>query len=210
MASLKAQQSITNTLPNKLPAKFLKQITNDLSPDRKLGHSVFGTVYMGILPEGEIIAVKKLAENSPVAPGKSFDTEVTNLMALQHENIVELVGYCHEAQKDVVYHNGRYVIVDIIESFLWYKYLPKGTLDKYIYAGTSISNWDTRFKIIKGVCKGLQFLHNKPDGALIHMNILPTSIWLDDNWVPKIADFGLARLFGQEQTRMNTINVIGQ
>lgn len=80
-----------------------------------------------------MIAVKRLDENAPVPSGITFETEVTNLMALKHENIVELVHYCHEAQKRVVQHNGRYVIVDIIERCLCYKYLPKGSLDKYLY-----------------------------------------------------------------------------
>ncbi|KAK8447551.1 hypothetical protein SEVIR_8G091200v4 [Setaria viridis] len=163
----------------------------------------------GVLPEGGTIAVKRLAENAPVAPGKTFDTEVTNLMVLQHDNIVQLVGYCHEAQKKVVQHNGRYVIVDMVESCLCYKYLPNGTLDKYLYADTRSINWDTQFQIVKGICQGLHFLHKELDGPLIHMNLVPNSIWLDDNWVPKIADFGLSRLFGQEQTRMYTVNVKG-
>ncbi|WVZ53247.1 hypothetical protein U9M48_004218 [Paspalum notatum var. saurae] len=188
----------------------MKEITGDFASDRVLGSSVFGTVYKGVLPEGGVIAVKRLAENAPVAPGKTFDTEVTNLMALVHENIVELVGFCHESQKKVVQHNGRYVIVDVIESCLCYKYLPNGSLDKHIYADTGVlTNWDTRFKIIKGICQGLHFLHKELDGPLIHMNLVPNSIWLDDNWVPKIADFGLSRLFGQEQTRMYTVNVKG-
>jgi len=91
-------------------------------------------VKQGVLPEGgRMIAVKRLAENAPVPAGITFETEVTNLMALKHENIVELVHYCHESQKKVVQHNGRYVIVDVIESCLCYKYLPKLSLDKYVY-----------------------------------------------------------------------------
>jgi disease resistance protein RPM1 len=112
----------------------MKEITNDFSPDQELGRSIFGTVYKGVLPEGGgMIAVKRLTENVAVPLGISFTTEVTNLMALQHDNIVELVHYCHEAQKKVVQNNGRYVIVDVTESCLCYKYLPKGSLDKYIY-----------------------------------------------------------------------------
>jgi len=78
-------------------------------------------------------------------------------------------------------------------------------------ADISSIDWDTRFKIIKGICQGLHFLHNNKelDGSLVHMNLVPNSIWLDDNWVPKIADFGLSRLFGKEQTRMYTVNVKG-
>ncbi|CAL4984999.1 unnamed protein product [Urochloa decumbens] len=211
-----SQQSLASTLPRALPATFMKEITNDFSTDQELGRSVFGTVYKGVLPEGGgMIAVKRLAENEPVPFGITFETEVTNLMALKHENIVELVHYCHEAQKKVVQHNGRYVIVDVTESCLCYKYLPNGSLDKHLYADTSsMINWDTRFKIIKGISQGLHFLHKDLNldmerGPLIHMNLVPNSIWLDDNWVPKIADFGLSRLFGKEQTRMYTVNVKG-
>ncbi|CAO2152399.1 unnamed protein product [Urochloa humidicola] len=208
------QQSLASTLPKALPATFMKEITNDFSTDQELGRSVFGTVYKGVLPEGggSMIAVKRLAENAPVPLGITFETEVTNLMALKHENIVELVHYCHEAQKKVVQHNGRYVIVDVTESCLCYKYLPNGSLDKHLYADAPTINWDTRFKIIKGICHGLHFLHKDLDterGPLVHMNLVSNSIWLDDNWVPKIADFGLSRLFGKEQTRMYTVNVKG-
>ncbi|CAL4994145.1 unnamed protein product [Urochloa decumbens] len=209
MSSLQSQQSLASTLPTNLPATFMKEITGDFAPERELGRSVFGIVYMGVLPEGDrLIAVKRLAENSSVSAGKTFETEVTNLMALKHENVVELVSFCHESQKKVVQHNGRYVIVDVIESCLCYKYLPNGSLDKHLYDTTPI-NWYTRFNIIKGICQGLHFLHKELDGPLVHMNLVPSSIWLDDNWVPKIADFGLSRLFGQEQTRMYTVNVKG-
>jgi len=90
-------------------------------------------IKQGVLPEGgRMIAVKRLAENAPVPSGMTFETEVTNLMALKHQNIVELVHYCHEAQKKVVQHNGRYVIVEMTEICLCYEYLPKGSLDKYL------------------------------------------------------------------------------
>ncbi|KAG0529427.1 hypothetical protein BDA96_05G097600 [Sorghum bicolor] len=212
MANLQSQPSLASTLPTNLPVTFMKEITSDFSVERILGQSVFGKVYQGVLPEGgRMIAVKRLAENAPVPSGITFETEVTNLMALKHQNIVELVHYCHESQKKVVQHNGRYVIVDVIESCLCYRYLPKGSLDNYLLYDTATSiNWDIRFKIVKGICQGLHFLHKElVCGPLIHMNLVPNSIWLDDNWVPKIADFGLSRLFGKEQTRMYTVNVKG-
>ncbi|GJN34809.1 hypothetical protein PR202_gb23505 [Eleusine coracana subsp. coracana] len=131
-------------------------------------------------------------------------------MAIRHENIVELVGFCHEERSDVMSHNRRYVIVDIKDYLLCYEYLPKGSLDRHLYAKTLVIDWDTRWKIITGICHGLHFLHQRPEGPLIHMNLEPSSIWFDDNWVPKIANFGLSRIFGQEQTRMHTINVVGR
>ncbi|KAK3146819.1 hypothetical protein QOZ80_3BG0272570 [Eleusine coracana subsp. coracana] len=206
--SIENQQNLTSTLPKVLPINFLNEITNNFTSEI-LGSSVFGTVYKGTLPEGGVIAVKMLSDNSPVAHGIIFATEVTNLMAHQHKNIVELVGSSCATQQKVKLHNGRYVIVDMTEKFLCYKYLPLGTLDKHLDDEAKTIDWNTRFNIIKGICQGLHFLHIEA-GPLIHMNLLPSSIWLDNDWVPKIADFGLARLFGQEQTRMNTINVMGK
>ena len=87
----------------------------------------------GVLPDGGMGAcVKRLAEDAPVAPGTTFDNEVANLMALKHDNVVQLVGFCHEPQKKVIEHSGRYIIVDVVESLLYYEYVPNENLDKYI------------------------------------------------------------------------------
>lgn len=74
------------------------------------------------------------------------------------------------------------------------------------FLGVSRIGWATCFKIIKGICQGLHFLHKE---MVVHMNLFPDNILLDDNMVPKIAEFGLSRLFGEEQTRMFTQNVVG-
>ncbi|AQK58508.1 putative protein kinase superfamily protein isoform X1 [Zea mays] len=200
---------LLSTLPKQLPSDFLKEITDGFSADRKLGQGGFGTVYKGFLQDGQAIAVKKLSDNSPVATEKQFKNEVGNLMAIQHENIVRLYGYCHELQKKVIEHNGRYILVDVVQSMLCYEYAPKGSLDKCIFDISSRPNWATCFKIIKGICQGLYFLHKGMDRPIVHLDLQPANILLDDNMVPKIADFGLSRLFGEEQTRINTINVVG-
>ncbi|XP_066335310.1 cysteine-rich receptor-like protein kinase 29 [Miscanthus floridulus] len=208
-ASGDGKPSLLSTLPKQLPADFLKEITKGFSAERKLGQGAFGTVYMGFLQDGQAIAVKKLSDNSPVATDNQFKNEVGNLMAIQHENIVRLYGYCHEAHKKVIEHNGRYILVDVVESMLCYEYAPNGNLAKFIFDMSSRPPWATCFKIIKGICQGLYFLHKGTDRPIVHLDLQPANILLDDNMVPKIADFGLSRLFGEEQTRINTINVVG-
>ncbi|XBI24484.1 hypothetical protein VPH35_049581 [Triticum aestivum] len=195
------QPSVLSTLPKDLPLDFLKTITDQFSQ----------SVYSGIAPDGQKIAVKKLAENTPIARDKVFTNEVHNIMALQlhHENVVKLVGYCHEAQKKVVQNNGRYIVADIVESLFCYEYLPHGNLQKNLLEVSNVKyvmDWDTRFKIIKGICQGLAFLHNT---NIVHMDLKHENILLDGKMTPKIADFGLSRLFGQEQTRMRIQNVVG-
>ncbi|GJN28093.1 hypothetical protein PR202_gb16176 [Eleusine coracana subsp. coracana] len=91
-------------------------------------------IEQGIVPESsEVIAVKKLSENSPLSRDKAFENEVLNIMALKHENIVKLIGYCHEAQRKVVENNGRYVVADIVECLLCYEYLPNGSVHKNLF-----------------------------------------------------------------------------
>ncbi|KAI4997729.1 hypothetical protein ZWY2020_053071 [Hordeum vulgare] len=198
--------TVLSTLPKELPLDFLRTITDQFADKCILGTGAFGTVYTGVMPDNQRIAVKKLAESAPVARDKAFTNEVQNIMALRHKNVVKLVGYCHEGQKKVVQNNGRYIVADVYESLLCYEYLPVGSLQKNLFDKPINMAWDTRFKIIKGICDGLLFLQRIP---IIHMDLKPQNILLDDNMTPKIADFGLSRLFGQEQTRANTQNVVG-
>ncbi|XP_044327201.1 cysteine-rich receptor-like protein kinase 26 [Triticum aestivum] len=168
-----ATQGVTlETLPNKVPLDFLKKITSNFSKELQLGEGAFGEVYKGILDSGELVAVKKLAENSPVPRETIFDNELQNIMVLEHENIVKLVAFCREAQNRLVQSNGRHIIAEIIETLLCYEYLPKGGLDKSLVGEFSSIEWDIRFKIIKGICQGWQ--HDTEDCRLwILQNIWP-------------------------------------
>ncbi|KAM0904997.1 hypothetical protein ACQ4PT_017640 [Festuca glaucescens] len=157
------------------------------------------------MPDGQMIAVKKLVENAPIAHDKAFKNEVQNIMAVQNENVVKLVGYCYEGQKKVVQNNGRYIVADVLEISLCYEYLTMGSLQKNLFGSNNMA-WDIRFKIIKGICNGLLFLHRIP---IIHMDLKPKNILLDRDMIPKITDFGLSRLFGKERTRERTQTVVG-
>jgi disease resistance protein RPM1 len=88
---------------------------------------------------GVAIVVKRLKEDSPVAREKAFNKEVEHIMALQHENLAKLVGFCREVQAKVVRSNGKYTVADHSETLLCYEYLPGGSLDKYIFGKYCIS-----------------------------------------------------------------------
>jgi serine/threonine protein kinase len=80
-----------------------------------------------------VIAVKKLQENAPMPADKTFKKEVQNIMALKHENIVQIVGYCSETSKKLVQFDKRYIQADIIESLICYEYLPNGSLKENLF-----------------------------------------------------------------------------
>lgn len=166
-------------------------------------------VKQGVLPNGELVAVKKLLDSvTAVNQDKQFQSEAGILIDLNHMNIVKLIGYCYEIRKEVVENNRKFFFVETPKKLLCYEYLPTGSLDKYIYGESSELKWDMRFKIIEGICQGLKFLHELKR-PIIHLDLKPGNVLLDDNMMPKIADFGLSRLLGEEQTRTRTLTVVG-
>ncbi|VAH24518.1 unnamed protein product [Triticum turgidum subsp. durum] len=196
------------SLPSELPLDFLNKITKNFSKDLQLREDASESVYMGILDGGEVVVVKKLAENSPVPCEKKFANEVQNIMGLEHENIVKMVAYCREPNNKLVQINERYITAEITDTLLCHEYLPQGSLDKNLFGESSIIDWGTRFKIIKGICKGVHFLHTLPR-PILHLGLKPQNILLDVNMAPKIADFGFSRIFGIDHTRKITRSVVG-
>ncbi|XP_010274747.1 PREDICTED: putative receptor-like protein kinase At4g00960 [Nelumbo nucifera] len=163
--------------------------TRDFHPDNKLGQGGFGPVYRGKLGDGREIAVKKLSQSSNQGK-KEFMNEAKLLARVQHRNVVNLLGYCtHGAEKILVY-----------------EYLPRESLDKFIFDAERKKelDWKRRFDIISGVARGLLYLHEDSPSPIIHRDIKASNILLDEKWVPKIADFGMARLFPEDQTHVNT------
>lgn len=206
--SLEDNSQILSAFPREPKLEFLKNITKDFSSERVIGHGVFGVVYKGILQNGQLVAVKKLVQTSGVHD-RRFQNEAGNLQFLEHRNIVKLLGSCYQVEKKLVERNNKHFLADVPEKFLCYEYLSNGSLDNYIYDESSRIDWTMRFKIILGICNGLHFLHEERSEAIVHLNLKPSNIMLGDDMVPKIADFGLSRLFGEEQTRTLTKNVVG-
>ncbi|XP_022991503.1 cysteine-rich receptor-like protein kinase 10 [Cucurbita maxima] len=172
-----------------IPFQTLAQATNNFHPNHKLGEGGFGPVYKGKLKDGRVIAVKKLSHHSKQGR-REFMSEAKLLGGVQHRNVVALLGYCvHGSEKLLVY---EYVSNESLDKLL-FKSSRRGELD-----------WKRRYDIIAGIARGLQYLHVDSHNLIVHRDIKASNILLDDNWVPKIADFGMARLFPEDQTYVNT------
>ncbi|CAL5057183.1 unnamed protein product [Urochloa decumbens] len=133
---------------------------------------------------------------------KHFQNELQNLMRLKHQNIVGFVGYCCETQREHVQYDGRIVIAERTSRALCFEYLQNGSLHRYLEDEFHGFDWLTRYKIIKGTCEGLKYLHVDLKEPILHLDLKPDNILLDENMLPKLADFGLSKLFSEEQTRV--------
>ncbi|CAN6363380.1 unnamed protein product [Urochloa humidicola] len=192
----------TTDMPRDLTFKLLEDITNRFSEEHKVGKGGYGEVYKGVLQSGEVIAVKKLFQQQGL-DDVQFEKEFNNLMRVQHQNIIRLVGYCYETRHKHIEVNGKYHFAEIAERALCFEYLQHGSLTKHLSDESCGLDWDTRYKIIKGICEGLNYLHNgSKDNHMYHLDLKPENILLDENMKPKIADFGLSRLFGTTQTHI--------
>lgn len=197
--NLENQLQDQSTEAQVVPLEYLEEITNNFSDERLLGKGGTGFVYKGVQQSGGIMAVKRLVP-SMVGAHSLFENEVHHLMRLKHPNIVRLMGYCYETKKVIVGYGGKSVLADISEMLLCLEYLPKGSLDGYISDGSSQHDWRTCYKIIEGICSGLHYLHEQIDKSVLHLDLKPANVLLDDNLAPKLTDFGLSRLLDQYQT----------
>lgn len=163
--------------------------TKDFHASNKLGEGGFGPVYKGKLNDGREIAVKRLSHSSNQGR-KEFTNEAKLLARVQHRNVVNLLGYCAHG----------------VEKLLVYEYVLNESLDKLLFKSNRREelDWKRRYDIICGVARGLLYLHEDSHNCIIHRDIKASNILLDDKWIPKIADFGMARLFPEDQTHVNT------
>ncbi|KAF5478041.1 hypothetical protein F2P56_004633 [Juglans regia] len=168
--------------------------TDNFSSNNKLGEGGFGAVYKGTLPEGQVIAVKRLSMNSGQGPNE-FINEVKLIAKLQHRNLVKLLGCCTEEN----------------EKILIYEYMPNKSLESFIFDQTKrkLLDWRKRIDIIGGIAKGLLYLHEDSRLRVIHRDLKASNILLDIKMNPKISDFGLARSFQGDQIVSKTHRIVG-
>ncbi|XP_038712289.1 rust resistance kinase Lr10-like [Tripterygium wilfordii] len=147
--------------------------------EKKLGEGGYGTVYLGKLRSGRFVAIKMLGKSK--ANGQDFINEVATIGRIHHVNVVRLIGFCAEGSNRA----------------LVYDFMPKGSLDKYIFSkeGYNSLSWKKMYEISLGVARGIEYLHRGCEMQILHFDIKPHNILLDENFVPKISDFGLAKLY---------------
>ncbi|KAK8615396.1 hypothetical protein V6N13_016988 [Hibiscus sabdariffa] len=163
-------------MPIRYSYSEIKRMTESFK--NKLGQGGFGSVFKGKLRSGRFVAVKLLELSK--SKGQDFINEVGTIGRIHHVNVVQLVGFCVQGSKQA----------------LVYDYMPNGSLDKIIFSKEKNINlsWEKIFEIVMGVARGIEYLHRRCDMQILHFDIKPHNILLDENFTPKISDFGLAKL----------------
>ena len=172
----------------------IKKMTNSFI--NKLGQGGYGGVYKGKLPDGKLVAVKVLSESK--GNGEDFINEVASISRTSHVNIVTLLGFCYEKNKQA----------------LIYEFMPNGSLDKFIYHRESSAKncrleWKTLYQIAVDIARGLEYLHRGCSTRILHFDIKPQNILLDEDFIPKISDFGLAKLCQRKDSIVSMFGMRG-
>ncbi|THU73471.1 hypothetical protein C4D60_Mb04t23190 [Musa balbisiana] len=145
-----------------------------------IGEGGFGRVYRGRIDSGQVVAIKQLNRDG-LQGNKEFLVEVLMLIVLRHPNLVSLIGYCADGD----------------ERLLVYEYMPKGSLEDHLFDPPPSKpplEWNTRIKIAVGVARGLTYLHDVANPPVIYRDMKAANVLLDDDFNPKLSDFGLAKL----------------
>jgi len=179
--------------PTRYSYADLKRITNQFI--EKLGEGAYGTVFKGKL-SNEIHVAVKILNNTSKENGEEFINEIGTMGMIHHVNVVRLVGFC----------------ADGFRRALVYDFLPNDSLEKLISsrAGKNcIHNWDKLQNIALGVAKGIEYLLQGCDQKILHFDIKPHNVLLDQNFNPKISDFGLSKLCSKDQSAVSMTTARG-
>ncbi|KAL6626988.1 hypothetical protein ACP70R_030714 [Stipagrostis hirtigluma subsp. patula] len=153
----------------------------------KLGEGGFGCVFKGTMPVSTAVAVKVL---KGLRQGdKQFRTEVQTIGMIQHTNLVRLLGFCADGSRRL----------------LVYEYMVNGSLNSHLFStGSAKLSWELRYHMALGTARGLAYLHEECKDCIVHCDLKPDNILLDEQFCPKIADFGMAKLLDRDFSRVLT------
>lgn len=192
--SLKGAKGIKVSMFDKSISKMkfndIMKATKDFSKENIIGTGRTGTLYRATLSGGSYLSIKRLQDSQHSE--EQFISEMAILGSVRHRNLVPLLGYCIAKQ----------------ERLLVYKYMPKGTLYDQIHQEDDgqgkVLEWPLRLRISIGAAKALAWLHHSCNPRILHRNISSKCILLDEDYEPKISDFGLARLMNPVDTHLST------
>ncbi|KAK2987541.1 hypothetical protein RJ640_021595, partial [Escallonia rubra] len=173
----------------------IERATDNFNASRILGEGGFGRVYSGVLEDGTKVAVKVLKRHDQQG-GREFLAEVEMLSRLHHRNLVKLIGICTEDRSRC----------------LVYELIPNGSVESHLHGvekETSLLDWGSRMKIALGAARGLAYLHEDSSPRVIHRDFKSSNILLEDDFTPKVSDFGLARTALDEESRHISTRVMG-
>ncbi|XP_040966475.1 rust resistance kinase Lr10 isoform X1 [Gossypium hirsutum] len=175
-------QSQNNFVPIRYSYREIKKMTKNFND--KLGEGGYGSVFKGKLRSGHHVAIKLLGKSK--GNGQDFINEVASIGRIHHANVAKLIGFCVEGSKQA----------------LVYDFMPNGSLDKIIFTeeNNNTLSWKKMFDIVLGVAQGIHYLHQGCDMQILHFDIKPHNILLDEHFNPKVSDFGLAKLYSVDDS----------
>lgn len=184
-------------VPTKFKYKDLEEATDHFQS--LIGQGASATVFKGILNNGTAVAVKRI-NNGDERGEKEFRSEVAAIASVQHVNLVHLLGYCCSPGESET-------------RFLVYDFIPNGSLDCWIFPKRETQNrnrrggclsWELRNRVAIDVAKALSYLHHDCRSRVLHLDVKPENILLDENYRAIVADFGLSKLMRKDQSRVLT------
>ncbi|GAB4839916.1 hypothetical protein Ancab_020626 [Ancistrocladus abbreviatus] len=193
---LRRHRSVNLLLPPVFTYEELETSTNRFDPKRKIGDGGFGSVYLGQLYDGRIVAVKQLHHRhyggKAFSMKKSFYNEILILSSINHPNLVKLHGYCSDPRG----------------LMLVYDYVPNGTLADHLHGPTSLYrkrslNWQVRIDIALQIAMAIEYLHFSVQPPIVHRDITTSNIFVEKDMRVKVGDFGLSRLLVYRDTGSN-------
>ena len=184
----------SSLVPKQYSYSQVKKMTKSFK--HKLGQGGFGVVYKASLPDGRHVAVKVIRES--MGSGEEFINEIASISKTSHVNIISLLGFCYERNKRA----------------LIYEFMPNGSLDNFINKSGSPNatcnlDWNILCKITTGIGQGLDYLHQGCGTRILHLDIKPQNILLDEEFCPKISDFGLAKLCKKRESVVSMLGTRG-